>query len=439
MRLLLSIFNVTTAGGARLVVENKLQVGNTKSQGWNLQCLGGKPLVCEGMKLCFYPVQAQKSTGSAERLTVIELVVDKKKSRTAANIRRTPFEEENYLSSAWSRPQHVSFALGPRSIRVLGPEPGLVITDLSSNVTMGNALDGTVNRILLQLQADRGETCENLEISASCFSVLITPTGATKRLVSEDEIMSPETENSLNMSDARCRTPILVEESTSSKSSQHHANGFDLPSGWSTSGSGQKKTSTISNLAPSQTTLYSMDFYRPSVKHITDSSASSEFSDARLGDVSVCKTDYYLTIKYRQLRHRDKKAPLKRTRRRPSRRRPVMPSRGSSDNHESPLIEKASSNQEVPDSDEYEDVSLEYSGSICWVNPLIAKFDRGPQLTPSGINDSRQANPFIVIDGSCLSIRCTLSHDPAIENLKTEIVSVAFQVSKLYGSSSIHK
>jgi hypothetical protein len=403
-----------------------------------LQCLGGKPLVCEGMKLCFYPVQAQKTTGSAERLTIIELVVDKKKSRTAANIRRTPFEEENYLSSAWSRPQHVSFALGPRSIRVLGPEPGLVITDLSSDVTRGHALDGTVNRILLQFQADRGETCESLAISASCFSVLITPTGATKRLVSEQEMMSPETENSLNETDVRYRTPILVEElPPSSKFSPHHANGFALPSGWTTSGSGQKKTSTISSLKQGQTTLYAMDFYRPSIKHVADSSDDGKFSDDRLGDVSICKTDYYLTIKYKQLRHRDKKTLLKRTRRRPSRRRPVMPSRCSSDNNEASTIEATGSGQEGADCDDYEDVSLEYSGSICWVNPLIAKFDHGTQQ-PSGIRQSNHAQHFKVIDGSRISVRCTLSRDPAIENLRTEIVSVAVKVGHTLLLNDIH-
>jgi hypothetical protein len=246
-------------------------------------------------------------------------------------------------------------------------------------------------------------------------------------------MMSPETENSLNMADVRCRTPVLVEEASSPSSSSQsqnisrRANGFGLPDGWTASGSGQQKTSTISSLKQGQTTLFAMDFYRPSIKHIAE---VSDFSDDRLGDVSICKTDFYLSIKYKQLRQREKKASLKmRARKRPSRRRPVMPSKAANGSQEAPLIESTSSNQEGPEGDEYEDVSLEYSGSLCWVNSLIARFDRGQQQPASGVKDASQTSPFIVIDGSCLTIRCTLSHDPSIANMRTEIVSVSFLVS----------
>lgn len=428
---------VTAAGGARLVSEEKLKVGNANSQGWNLQCLGGKPLLCDGLKLRFYPVQAERTTGGSEQLTIIELIVDKKKSRTAANIRRTPFEEENYVSSAWSRPQHVPFKLGPRSIRVLGPEPGLVISNVSSDATKGHALDGTVNRVLLKLEADTGESCENIEISATCFSVLITPTGTTKRLVSEEELMSPETENSLSMADGRWRTPVFVEE-TASLSDVQTVNGFDLPIGWKASNTGQQKTTMINSLQRGQTTHYVMDFYRPSAIQIGDPSQQEDPSKDRLGELSICKTDFYLTIKYKQIRHRETKAPLKRGRRRPPRRKPVMPSKATSGNENIPPSEGTTSPPDDIEGEDYEDVSLEYSGSVCWINPLVAMFQLGhSDCTSSGVDSqdnksnelelSDQAMPFVAVSGCRLPLRCTLSS--SIASLPTEILQVYFEVS----------
>ena len=106
---------------------------------------------CDGLRLVFYPVHAEKT--SAEKVTLIELTIQKRKPRTAANIKRTPFEKEKYIVSAWSRPQYLPLSRGPPSLRVLGPMLQLVVTNLTEEVTNGKAIEGTVNRLLFRLQA----------------------------------------------------------------------------------------------------------------------------------------------------------------------------------------------------------------------------------------------------------------------------------------------
>jgi len=416
-----------------------LQPGNRNSQGWNVRFLGGKPLLCDGLGIVFYPVQAEKGSGGVEQVTLIELTIEKKKKKTAANIKRTPFEEENYIASAWSRPPIVPLSKGPRSLRVLGPLPQLVITDLTEPLTKGKALEGTVNRILLKLHAGPDEICSKMKMSVSCFSVLITPSGSTKRLIAAEEI-TEEVENSIDMKNPLFRTPILVAAATDSFEFGPTDFGYTLPCGWLVSGSGQKDaTKDLEPLKGGEASYVNIDFFRPAAHTQREGLPTENAIPVEdLGDVSTCKTDFYVTLTYEQERPAAIKAPMK-IRRRSARKRPVMSSAskgesgGSEEMHSSTNDEgTGASPSEAP-----KEVSLEFTGSIVWASPITASFSPGARrVYPSGNrhpsngaegeeddNDER-----VVVDGERVSTRCTLHLDPSMDGLSTELASIRFEV-----------
>ena len=402
-------------------------------------------MLCDGLSIVFYPVQAEKTSGGAEQVTLIELTIEKKKKKTAANIKRTPFEEENYIASAWSRPPNVPFSLGPRSLRVLGPLPQMVVTNLTESLTKGKALEGTVNRVLLKLKAGTDERCSNIRLSVSCFSVLITPSGSTKRLVSEEDLVE-EAENSMDMKNPRFRTPILVSASSSSSSRTNGSVstdfGYDLPAGWSVTGSGQKvATKSLEPLKEGETSFVNVDFFRPAA-HTQKRffPVEGEIDDEDLGDVCTCKTDFYVTLTYEQERPSAQKQKI---RRRPVRKRPVM-SASKGDAVESSGADGAST--EASDSagalsnETSKEVSLEYTGSIVWASPIFASFTSGARrVLPSGNRhpsngaegDGDDNDECILVDGESVSTRCRLQLDPSMDGLSTELASIRFEVSPL--------
>jgi hypothetical protein len=427
-------------GGARLVSEELLQRGNNSSQGWNVRFLGGKPLLCDGLHLNFYPVQAE--IASAEKITPIELTIQKKKMRTAAKIKRTPFEEENYIASAWSRPQDLPFSNGPRSIRVLGPQPEMVITNITEEVTHGKALEGTVNRVLLKLQAGSDECCSDIRVTVSCFSVLMTSSGSTLRLVSREELSS-ETENSVDMSNSCYRTPILVKPSEiiGVESPQTTHVGYDLPMGWITAGTGQHDTIIdIPELNRGDSSFVQLDFFRPAAYCDTVLlSTENVIGDENLGDGSLCKTDFYVSIAYSQKRSSSERQNQRRPKR-ISRVRPVMASSAKENvpDHPDGFISNQAaepSNETKPDL-----VSLDWSGSIIWTPPMIANFSPGvkkafpcgshhPSLHLQSANRrSANENDFLLVDGETFSTRCSLQLDKSMDGIETEIVAVRFEV-----------
>ena len=427
-------------GGARLVSEQLLQRGNSEAQGWNVRFLGGKPLLCDGLHLTFYPVQAEAASSST--LTLIELTIQKKKIKTAANIKRTPFEEENYIASAWSRPQHLPFSRGPRSVRVLGPQPELVVTNMTEEATKGKALEGTVNRVLLKLQAGSEENCTELRINVSCFNVLITPTGTTKRLVLNDELLRGS-ENSLDMSNANYRTPSLVKDSNELQSSQKACSGFDLPVGWALAGTGQQYSDTCDDLKSGESTFIQLDVYRPAAySQRVLLSDDGILDDENIGDVSLCKTDFYVSVEYKQERLSTEKQSQPRQRR-TTRARPQM---------SSALRENTTGSDEglgtnlhayPVNTEAFDIVSLEWSGSILWAPPITASFSRGAQSGyPCGsrhpsqlIDSSNTSSPdeidFLLTHGEIFSTRCSLQLDTSMDSIHTEIVAVRFEVNIL--------
>ena len=432
---------LTSAGGARLLSANQLSRENKVSQGWSLRFLGGKPLKCDGVRVTFYPVQVGKVSGGGDQVPVIELTIEKKKPRTAADIRRTPFEQENYIASAWSRPQSLPFSRGPRSLRVLGPQPQMVISNLTEGSTDGKALEGTVNRVLLQLQAGPAEHCVDINFRVSCFSVLISNDGVTKRLVAEKDLSS-EAENSIDMKNPKYRTPVLVSENDSVDVVETTDYGYPLPSGWSLADSGQGFERRVKDLNGGSRSIVQLDFFRPS-----PTIQAGEVEDI---NASLCKTDFYVTVWYRKEKPSSsasgKRRSVVRGGRGPQRRGGGAMGRGrgregrrasatSTDDTSTELSSEFSAEdmKGAPD-----DVSLEYSGTIVWSRPLMASFSPGVSTSqPSGMShpnnisgDSGEAGTapeMVTVDGGKMAAICTLHNQNTLWELRTELVGIDFK------------
>ena len=409
-----------------------------------MRFLGGKPLLCDGLSIVFYPVQAEKSSGGAEQVTLIELTIAKKKNRTVANIKRTPFEEENYIASAWSRPLIVPLTKGPRSLRVLGPLPQLVITDLTEPLTKGKALEGTVNRVLLKLQAAPDEICSSMKMTVSCFSVLITPSGSVKRLIAAEEITT-EAENSIDMKNPSFRTPVLVAASTAvARKSTSTEYGYNLPDNWHVTGSGQKDvTKDLDPLKGGEASYVNIDFFRPAAHMQRDGfSIEGAVVEEDLGDACTCKTDFYITLSYVQMRPSAIK-PHTKTRRRSARKRPVMSSLSHDDSGgimEDPMMSTTDQGASGLTSETPKEVSLEFTGSLVWAAPLIATFSPGAKsVYPAGNrHPSNGAEGYefddderVVVDGESVSARCSLHLDPSMDGLRTELAAIRFEVRQI--------
>jgi hypothetical protein len=421
---------ITSAGGARLVSEEALSKGNSVSQGWSLRFLGGKSLRCDGLKVVFYPVQAEKAV-SLEKVTLIELTIGMKKPKTSVDIKRTPYEEDNYVASAWSRPAHVPFSRGPRCLRILGPQPELVISNLTESVTDGKALEGTVNRILLKLQTGQNERCTDVKFSMSCFSVLMTPTGSTKRLVTQEAITAQLSDCSVNMKDPIFRTPSIVVPTPKSSTETPTDYGYNLPPGWELAEQGQGYTGTCaSSMKGGEAAYLPLHFFRP---------ATLLQEDTRM----TCKTDFYVTVTYRQERSPAQKQKINK---RAARQRPVMSggNKASGANGNPPEQNESSQLETSMDKpvDSSDEVSLEYSGSVLWAHPLCATFSQGVRRNqPSGsrhptnaVSNAVEASPddeFALFDGETVTVKCSLTAGAEVEGLNTEIVSVRFLVSIL--------
>ena len=110
---------------------------------WSTKCLGGKPVRCEGLCLVFSSVQ---SAMLEKRSMEIELTMEKKPITTESNVKKTPFEHENYISSSWTRPRHIPMKYGPRCLRVLSPIADMTVENLTESFTNGKLLEGKMNR-----------------------------------------------------------------------------------------------------------------------------------------------------------------------------------------------------------------------------------------------------------------------------------------------------
>jgi hypothetical protein len=275
---------LTAGAGARFIFREDL-VESSSSQrvpksSWNSECLGGTPIQCTGLEVVLSPVLSQ---------TKIRCILEKQATRSEASVKRTPFEEENYLSSAWERPNRLPVRYGPRVLRILPPLPTMVVTDVTGPLTNGVALEGTVNRVVLQLTAPRSEEYSDIKVQTRCASTLAAEQDADDK---EEDILSRDQPDP--------RSPVLVKVDTSCKAAAT-SSGYCLPDGWSLVGDGQFEagggsddfaTVGSSSLKGGMSTYAFVDLYRPAldVKRAAEKEAVEE----------QCHTKVRVSICYRQ-------------------------------------------------------------------------------------------------------------------------------------------
>jgi hypothetical protein len=184
-----------------------------------------------------------------------------------------------------------------------------------------------------------------------------------------------------------------------------------------------------------------LDFFRPAASTERTIAQNGELKEDDSVASSRCKTDFYVTIAYRQQRPATQTIKHTRTRR-TSRKLPVMStakdavgeSTGVSiSNHEG----SASGNGVL-----YDDATIEYVGSILWDPPFAATFAAGAKKGfPSGMRHPSNSvellpsasldNAWLVANGEVVSTRLALQLNPLMEELKAEILSVRFKVRNL--------
>jgi len=420
---------ITSAAGARLLSEKRFAKGpNEQNAQWSLRYLGGKPLRCDGICLVFYPVKVEKGAGPSNA-NLIELTIEKKKKKTAANIKRTPFEEDNYVASAWSRPANLPLTRGPRCLRILGPQSQMIVTNLTKEITDEKAVEGTVNRILLKLRAGPTELCEDIKFRLSCSSMLLCSDGTTKHLTTEEKTIADI---------GSARVPALVSQDPRAKEAARTDFGYSLPAGWKLLGSG---LGTHDEVAPPSTSLKGgeetyiyFDIYRaqrklPPIDFIDElgSKRSTDNTFSTLGTVvdgnEICRTDFDVTVTYRQARPKAQQ----RTRRR---RKPIQAA--------TPSENTPSSEEDLADV-----VFLEYSGSVMWTSPLSAEFEpvnRVQKAHPSGtrhpsnstdlsasVREKKENEEVDVIDGERISTRCIIKPNEHSTEGDFEVKRIWFQ------------
>ena len=129
-------------------------------------------------------------------------------------------EECNYMSHSWSRPAYHPWCLGPRCLRVLSPRPHMEVSNLTEPATGGEAIEGTVNRIVFQLSANENYECRDITLRLRCSS---RSEGVSEPGV-DSEGESKETEMN--------RTFLFVQKSQDSRAVVTTEEGVILPIGW---------------------------------------------------------------------------------------------------------------------------------------------------------------------------------------------------------------
>mmetsp|Transcript_28655 Transcript_28655/g.43736 ORF Transcript_28655/g.43736 Transcript_28655/m.43736 type:complete len:1599 (+) Transcript_28655:220-5016(+) len=428
---------LTSGAGARLVSENQFKKGlNAGNSQWSVRYLGGKPFRCDGLCLRFYPVQVEKTavTDGSNKVNIIELTIEKKRQRTAANIKRTPFEEDNYIASAWSRPDHLDLSRGPRCLRILGPMPEMIVTNITDPLIDGKVVEGTVNRILIKLQAGPTEICEDIKYKVKCASMLLGADGSTKHLNALNTDLLNDNSNKIEVE--QTRSPCLVCHDITNTDCVSTPFGYDLPRGWKLVDFGRRtekdQVPSSSTLKKGEETYIYFDVYRPSRDILRgntgDNAGMEDSSGGEAVEDQMCRTDFDVTITYKQSRPKTQRSRGRR------RRKP-------------PANVDVEQEKETSVSDDVDQVSLEFTGSVVWVSPLSAKFqhvDAAQKYPPSGsrhpsnsIQNEATGNPedtrdqavreIALIDGESVSTRCTLSSEDIPSSINIGVSRVWFE------------
>lgn len=366
----------------------------------------------------------------------MELTIEKKYPKTEMNIKRTPFEEDNYIASAWRRPRHIPMTRGPRCLRVSSPMADMVVTNLTEPFTNGKAIEGTVNRILLRLKAGEQENCLDVKIKISCSSFLISPEGKVRRVVDAGVAALEDQDTAVSEEDQRARTPALlkVDENATLPTACF---GYDIPAGWVATSESHDTADgflpVVSTLTSGDSTYAYFDIYRP-LPHVTRLDGGvqeGETEEDFMFHHDLCQTDIDVSVSYRQERaaFKTKQIPIRRRSR-------IKP--GAVPGVETGGEEKA------------DPVSLEFSSRVMWVSPISAYFSPGLKTThPCGnrhpsnnlpnrgdLSPRSESEPseLVVLDGQRICTKCTLEAVAPEDGLAVNINAIRFEVIKCCNS-----
>ncbi|CAB9526622.1 trafficking protein particle complex [Seminavis robusta] len=393
---------ITSAAGSRLISEerNRKKPRNSNAQ-WSLDFLGGKAVRCDAITFNFCPLESEKD---ASRLVVtaksIELTIEKIKRKHPAHLKRTPFEEDNYVASAWCRPLHMPLPNGPRCLRALAPMPDMQISNLTQSVSKGKAVEGTVNRICLKLEAGGDERCGNIKYKIKCTSSFEASDGTTKRLTESDS----SEENTVSMKAPDVRAPVLVVDSSSTATSPAGDYGFDLPGGWKLSSSGQETEGEVTkpaSLAPRESTYICFQLYRAAEKAAGTSGTGDQ------ADFTLCRTDFEVIVTYKQEKSRTE------------------------------TTQQSGDTGTVVTTRVSEDVSQKFTGAMVWTKSIVATYDFPAKSAipcggrhPSNLADiARPVDSHVLsnvplVDGQRVCVRSILKANTSVDEFAFEIVSI---------------
>ena len=298
------------------------------------------------------------------------------------NQKRISLEEDNFVYSAWSRPDVFPMHSGPRCLRILEVQSQLEIIDMTSPLVNSKAMEGTVNRFLLKLRSGSTEKCKDLKMKVKCSSWIHSGN------VSDEKVSNVADSHSIDSA----LLPLLV-KSTSSKISSDKSR-FVLP-GWemanirsSENGSSEDDWVPIAdNLNCASEMFCSFNLF----KQISPSEDIESVHDH-------IKTKYTVDISYKQIRLDQRREHT-----------------------------------------HYESVIQTYQGTITWCLPFSTDFRvlSKSVSSPSGSkhptnNVSTQSSPMenrIAASGKFVAVTCSLQSQEAANNLAAQVQSIDFEVS----------
>jgi hypothetical protein len=307
---------------------------------------------------------------------------------------------------------------GPRCLRALGPMSDMRIVNVSESISKGVAIEGTVNRVCLKLEAGPDERCGEIKYQVKVTTFFEASDGTTKRLTE----VGSQVENMVDMKGPDVRAPILVAKSQLGSAGSVSDYGFDLPDGWELCGSGQEMKGEITNpssLAPGESTYMCIQLYRaPDV----DSGGVADGVEQTWQSQSVFQTDFEVFVSYRQEK---------------TRKQALGPG------------------LEIKEGIVYNHVSQTFTGSVTWTKPIISTQDIPPKSDmPCGsghhsnvadmtkpVDSSYILSSVPLIDGERVSIRNLLKANTSVEDFAFEIVTIRREVRAsqvVFSTCSVH-
>ena len=302
---------ITAGAGARFISEEdafRQELSyRSKVSPWSLRCLGGKPLRCSGVKILFSPVGTSLSCNGGG--IQIDLSMKKVHPTKESQIKRTPFEEDNYLSSSWQRPRSLSVSSGPECLRLIPPLAYMEVENITEPYTNGRVLEGAVNRIVLKLTAGLTEICSDVKIRMRCSSSFASSDGSVKRIGRVSDA-SNEQDDVFDMTNPSVRTPVLVRSDVRSKAV---ATGFGyvLTNGWDLVGNGLGDIDDFSidggysilttKLEDGEHAYAYFDIFRP----CHDATITNEDGKYSTLNSLTCQSEVDVTIRYEKKRGLD--------------------------------------------------------------------------------------------------------------------------------------